>query len=174
MLFNTRMLYCISMNICLRNTVNTLLVYFCFHLTVSLLFIFDWGKYRRWWNILNFSTKTLICWFYFFPLPRHPSALLRLYSFCLLVCSFLLVLCEQRDWNISLPVCTHVSRTSRYLVIPVSLPSLVLDVLTFRWVTKCIIFLVVRLISYVKFIANAWSEYACLPSICLAYWTESN
>lgn len=115
-------------------------MYFCFHSSISCLFIVDRAKYRRWWNILNFSIKILIYYFYFSCLPRHPSALLRLYSFCLFVCSFLLVVCEQRDRNFSLAVCTHVWRNSQDLVIPVSLPSLVLDVLTFRWVTKCIIF----------------------------------
>lgn len=150
----------ISVNVYLRNTVGIFLMYFCFHLSVSYLFIIDWGKHRRWWITLNFSIKTLICWFYFFRLPRHPLALWRLFYCCLFVClfvhSFVLVLYEQRDGNISLAVCTHVSRSSWDLLIPVSLPSFVLDVLTFKWVTKCIIFLVVRLISYVKLISNAF------------------
>ena len=134
--------------------------------------VYCWlGKVQEVMKYFKLFLKDFDILFLFLPSSQASFCTLEA-LFISFVCLFLLVLCEQRDGNVSLAVCTHVSRTSRDLVIPVSLPSSVLDVLTFRWVTKCIIFLVVRLISYVKFISNACSEYTCLRSICLAYWTE--
>lgn len=112
-------------------------------------------------------------------LPSSQTSFCTLEAlFFLFVClfSFVLVLSEWRDGNVSLAVCIHVSRTFRDLVIPVSLPCSVLDVLTFRWVTKCLFFFswLLDWFLYVKFISNTRSEYTRLPSICLAYWTESD
>jgi len=75
------------MNICLRNIVNSFVVYFCFHLSINHLVIVDWGKYRRWWNILNFSIKTLMCFLCVLFLPSSQA------SFCTLEALFFLFVC---------------------------------------------------------------------------------
>lgn len=152
---------------------NTFLSYFCFHLTVRLLSVFDWGNYGKWWSILGTFTKI---WYTFLFLPNSQSSICTLKALTFFFLLFSGSPCkagwERFFWCLYSRV-TCFSRVS-YCSLSHS-PSWCADIqMSHQCLFIYLFLLLLDWYSYVKFIPNACSEYICLPSICLAYWTKSD